>query len=268
MKEVMGLRFITNGTIHYYETGNETYAVNDKVVVQYGETLEIAKVVIASKRCHQKDTAYPSQAIIRRATADDLEREAKNKDDATTALRIAKERAHEHQLDMKLIKAQYAFDRQKLTFLFSAPGRVDFRVLVRELAAVFKTRIELRQIGSRDEAKLLGGIGPCGRPLCCSTFLGDFSPVSIKMAKDQGLSLNTTKISGICGRLMCCLNFENDTYEELKRSMPDYGQEIETPEGRGKVIGLNILSQVVTVRFFKDKKTADYTWEELKGELV
>ncbi|AZP04150.1 PSP1 domain-containing protein [Jeotgalibaca ciconiae] len=268
MKEVMGLRFIPNGTIFYYEKGNQSYQLNEKLIVQHGENEEIAKVVIYSKKCHEQDAAYASDNIIRKAEDADLIKEEKNKIEAAQALRIAKERARENKLEMKIIKAQYSFDRQKLTFLFSAAGRVDFRVLVRELASIFRTRIELRQIGARDEAKILGGIGPCGRPLCCSTFLGDFMPVSIKMAKDQGLSLNSAKISGICGRLMCCLNFENEAYEELKRSLPDYGEKIDTPEGQGKVIGLNILSQIVTVRFFKDNKTADYTWEELKGELV
>lgn len=164
---------------------------------------------------------------------------------------------------MKLIQVEYTFDRSKMIFYFTADGRIDFRELVKDLAGVFRTRIELRQIGVRDEAKILGGIGPCGRPLCCSTFLGDFIPVSIKMAKDQGLSLNPTKISGLCGRLMCCLKYENGEYEAAKKEMPDYGKEINTPEGRGKVIGLNLLSKVVKVRLFGRDATVDFDYQEL-----
>src|SRR5699024_9063621 len=170
-----------------------------------------------------------------------------------------------NQLDMKLIDFEYTFDRNKLIFYFTAEGRVDFRGLVKDLASVFRTRIELRQIGVRDEAKMLGGIGPCGRLLCCSTFLGDFDPVSIKMAKDQNLSLNPSKISGLCGRLMCCLRYESDAYEEAKREMPDIGQKVNTPEGEGKVVGLNLLERVLEVRLFQKDRTLQYTWEELQS---
>ena len=189
--------------------------------------------------------------------------------EAKKAKQIAKEKIAQHGLAMKLTQVAYSFDKSKLVFCFTADGRIDFRELVKDLASVFRTRIELRQIGVRDEAKILGGIGPCGRPLCCSTFLGDFIPVSIKMAKDQGLSLNPTKISGLCGRLMCCLKYENSEYEAAKKAMPDYGKEINTPEGRGKVVGLNLLSKVVKVRLFGQDAAVDFDFEELveAGEL-
>lgn len=268
MKEVIGVRFIPNGYISYYEKKNIDFQDNEKLIIQVGEYLELGKVVFSAKKCQQEDAAEPAHAILRKASHQDLAQEECNKEDAAAAFQICKEKIRSFGLEMKLVKAQYSFDRQKLTFFFTAANRVDFRALVRELASIFHTRIELRQIGARDEAKILGGIGPCGRPLCCSTFLGDFVPVSIKMAKDQDLSLNTAKLSGLCGRLMCCLNFENDTYEELKKSMPDYGEEIETPDGKGKVVGLQLLSQVVKVRLFKENRTVEYAWEELNGTLV
>lgn len=263
MKQVIGLRFIPNGTIWYYEKGNESFERDEKVIVQQSEYEEIGRVVIAAKSCQDEDAVYPNEWLLRKADETDLAREKNNLFDAEEAKLLCKKKVREFGLEMKVLQAQYSFDRKKLTFLFSSDGRVDFRALVRELASMFRVRIELRQVGARDEAKILGGIGPCGRPLCCSTFLGDFVPVSIKMAKDQGLSLNTSKISGICGRLMCCLNFENETYEEIKKSMPDYGTELETPEGRGKVVGLNIISQVVNVRLFEQNKVVEYAWEEL-----
>ncbi|MGP6140702.1 MULTISPECIES: PSP1 domain-containing protein [unclassified Jeotgalibaca] len=263
MKKALGIRFVNNGPISYFENESEMFALNEKVIVRQGEYLEIGKVVIASKSCQQEDALQPAELILRSATTEDLTIEKDNVEEAAAAFKIAKAEARRSQIEMKIVGANYSFDRQKLTFLFSAPGRVDFRSFVRELAAIFHVRIELRQIGARDEAKFLGGIGPCGRPLCCSTFLGDFVPVSIKMAKNQGLSLNNAKLSGLCGRLMCCLNYEDETYEELKKSMPDYGTEIETPEGLGKVVGLNILSQVVTIKLFQERKTVQYAWEEL-----
>ena len=266
--KVIGVRFKKAGKIYYFDPLDYELQIDDYVIVETARGVEYGKVAIAMQEVDENDVVLPLKKIIRPAREEDVEKVEENHIEAERAFAVGVEKIQEHRLDMKLVDVEYTFDKNKVIFYFTAEGRVDFRDLVKDLAAIFRTRIELRQIGVRDEAKMLGGIGPCGRMLCCSTFLGDFEPVSIKMAKDQGLSLNTTKISGICGRLMCCLNFENDTYEELKRSMPDYGQEIETPEGRGKVIGLNILSQVVTVRFFKDKKTADYTWEELKGELV
>lgn len=167
---------------------------------------------------------------------------------------------------MKLVDVEYTFDRNKVVFFFTADGRVDFRDLVKDLASIFRTRIELRQIGVRDEAKMLGGIGPCGRMLCCSTFLGDFEPVSIKMAKDQNLSLNPTKISGLCGRLMCCLKYENDEYESAKEMLPDLGEIIKTPNGKGKVVGLNILERVLQIELIEQDRVLEYTLDEILKE--
>ncbi|UJF15881.1 stage 0 sporulation family protein [Jeotgalibaca sp. MA1X17-3] len=263
MKQVIGLRFIPNGPLSYYEKGNDHFQINDQVIVQQSEYEEMGRISIPYKECQDEDVTYSHDQIIRKATQLDVEKNHINKKDAEKAQQICKQKVREFGLEMKIIQSTYSFDRKKLTFLFSSNGRVDFRKLVRELASIFRVRIELRQIGARDETKILGGIGPCGRPLCCSTFLGDFVPVSIKMAKDQGLSLNTSKISGLCGRLLCCLNFENENYEEMKKLMPDYGEEVETPDGRGKVVGLNLISQVIKVRLFSERKTLEYAWEEI-----
>lgn len=268
MEEVMGLRFIPNGPLSYYEKHGGEYRKHDKMIVRRAEYEEIGEVVIPEKLCQAKDNREAGTDILRKATAYDLAQDERNELDAKEALKLCRKKVRGLGMDMKVIHAQYSFDRNKLSFLFTADQRVDFRVLVRELAATFHVRIELRQIGTRDEARLLGGLGPCGRPLCCSTFLGDFAPVSIKMAKDQGLSLNTAKISGICGRLMCCLTFENDVYEEVKRSLPDYGEEVETPDGRGRVVGLDILAQVVRVRPYGQNAVMEYAWEELQSEML
>ena len=206
---------------------------------------------------------YDIKPIIRQATPKDIEKEKKNRQDAEEALIIGKQKIRAHNLPMKLVRAEYTFERSKMLYYFTADGRVDFRELVKDLASHFHTRIELRQIGVRDEAKAIGGIGPCGRKLCCSTFLGDFIPVSIKMAKDQGLSLNPTKISGLCGRLMCCLKYENDEYEQAKRELPDRGKEVETPDGKGKVVGLDLLQRIIKVRLYDRQTPIDYEYEEL-----
>ena len=189
-----------------------------------------------------------------------------NRAAAKEAYAVCNEKLTTHQLDMKLVDVEYTFDRNKIIFYFTADGRVDFRELVKDLAAIFRTRIELRQIGVRDEAKMLGGIGPCGRMLCCSTFLGDFEPVSIKMAKDQNLSLNPTKISGLCGRLLCCLKYENDEYESAKKALPDLGQVIDTPLGSGKVVGINILGRILQVNIPELDRVVEYTLDEILKE--
>ena len=189
-----------------------------------------------------------------------------NRAAAKEAYAVCNEKVTTHQLDMKLVDVEYTFDRNKIIFYFTADGRVDFRELVKDLAAIFRTRIELRQIGVRDEAKMLGGIGPCGRMLCCSTFLGDFEPVSIKMAKDQNLSLNPTKISGLCGRLLCCLKYENDEYESAKKALPDLGQMIDTPLGSGKVVGVNILGRILQINIPELDRVVEYTLDEILKE--
>lgn len=269
MKKIVGVRFGQAGHIYYFSGQENTeYEYNERVLVETKQSKQLGYVAIADVQRSAKDLPDELSPIIRKATAKDLERDQKNQEDAKEAFQIAKEKVFKHQLEMKVIKAEYTFDRNKIIFCFTADGRIDFRELVKDLAQVLKTRIELRQVGVRDEAKILGGIGPCGRMLCCTTFLGDFIPVSIKMAKDQNLSLNPTKISGLCGRLMCCLKYENDTYEQAKRELPDYGAEVVTPDGKGKVVGLNLLSRVVKVKLFKREVPLEYDEEELKAAAL
>ena len=264
MVEVVGVRFRPAGQIYYFTPGKEEYKYNQKVLVETQQSKQLGAVAIPKKIVEPADLPDDLKPILKTASSDEIKKEDKNREDAAVAFTIAKTKIAEHQLEMKLIQVEYAYDRSKMIFQFTAEGRIDFRELVKDLASIFKTRIELRQIGVRDEAKILGGIGRCGRQLCCSTFLGDFIPVSIKMAKDQNLSLNQTKISGLCGRLMCCLKYENDMYEDARRELPDYGKEIKTPEGLGKVIGLNLLDRVVKVRLFGKEMTVDYDYDELK----
>ncbi len=264
MVEVVGIRFRSAGHIYYFTPGKEEYRYDQKVVVETQQSKQLGRVAIPSKHIESTDLPEELKPILSVASEKDLVVEQRNERDALEACFITKEKIKEHDLEMKLIKVEYTFDRSKMIFYFTADGRIDFRNLVKDLAVIFKTRIELRQIGVRDEAKIIGGIGPCGRQLCCSTFLGDFIPVSIKMAKDQNLSLNPTKISGLCGRLMCCLKYENDEYEAAKRELPDYGTEVKTPDGKGKVVGLNLLNRVVQVRLEGRTTALEYEHEELE----
>lgn len=265
MARVVGLRFRPAGQIYYFlAQKNSDYQFNQRILVETEQSKQLAYVAIPSKEIAKADLPEGLKPVIRVATEKDLHQEELNVQDAKDAFGIARKKIEEHGLEMKLVHVEYSFDRAKMVFQFTAGGRVDFRELVRDLASIFKTRIELRQIGVRDEAKILGGIGPCGRQLCCSTFLGDFMPVSIKMAKDQNLSLNQTKISGLCGRLMCCLKYENDLYEEAKKELPDFGDEVETPEGKGKVVGLNLLDRVVKVRLFHQEMAINFDHDEIK----
>lgn len=264
MVRVVGVRFKTAGQIYYFLARDEVYEFQQHVLVETEQNKQLAYVVIPEKELEQDELPEGLKPIIRIATTKDLKKAETNKEDEAIAFEIAKKKIKEHDLEMKLVHVAYSFDRAKMIFQFTAGGRIDFRDLVRDLASIFRTRIELRQIGVRDEAKILGGVGPCGRQLCCSTFLGDFMPVSIKMAKDQNLSLNQTKISGLCGRLMCCLKYENDMYEESRRELPDYGNEVETPDGKGRVVGLNLLDRVVKVRLFSQETTTDYDHDEIK----
>ncbi|KHE67167.1 stage 0 sporulation family protein, partial [Halobacillus sp. BBL2006] len=240
----------------------------DYVIVETVRGIEFGKVVIANKSVDEEDVVLPLKKVIRMADDKDKVTVDENKDNASEAYRICEKKIREHKLDMNLVDVEYTFDRNKVIFYFTADGRVDFRTLVKDLASVFKTRIELRQIGVRDEAKMLGGIGPCGRMLCCSTFLGDFEPVSIKMAKDQNLSLNPAKISGLCGRLMCCLKYENDDYEIAKKELPDLGDSIATSFGKGKVVGLNMLERMVQIEFRDKERVLEYSLQELIDEGV
>jgi cell fate regulator YaaT (PSP1 superfamily) len=264
--DVVGVRFKKAGKIYYFDPNGFDISVGDFVIVETIRGIEYGKVVIAKKQVEEHDVVLPLKKVIRIADQKDKMIVEENKKAAREAFDICVQKVEEHGLEMKLVDVEYTFDRNKVIFYFTADGRVDFRELVKDLAAIFRTRIELRQIGVRDEAKMLGGIGPCGRMLCCSTFLGDFEPVSIKMAKDQNLSLNPTKISGLCGRLMCCLKYENDEYETAKEQLPDLGEVIETPNGLGRVVGLNILERVLQVELVDRERVVEYTWDELMKE--
>lgn len=268
MYKVVGVRFKKAGKIYYFDPGEQTISVDSYVIVETIRGIEFGKVVIANKRVDEEDVVLPLKKVLRLATEEDKLTVVKNQEQAKEAFRTGVEKIISHNLEMNLVDVDYTLDRNKIIFYFTAEGRVDFRNLVKDLAAIFKTRIELRQIGVRDEAKMLGGIGPCGRMLCCSTFLGDFEPVSIKMAKDQNLSLNPAKISGLCGRLMCCLKYENDEYEEAKRELPDLGESIHTPYGFGKVVGLNILEKLIQIDIPEIERVVEYTLDELIDEGI
>lgn len=248
MKTVIGIRFKPAGKIYYFSPGEYKVSMGDGVIVETVRGIEFGTVVIEAKEIDESQMKTPLKSVIRVAGEKDYAQLEKNKQKAQDAYPIAEERIKKHGLDMKIIDIEYTFDSGKVIFYFAAEGRVDFRELVKDMASVFKTRIELRQIGVRDEAKTLGGIGPCGRSVCCNTFLGDFSPVSIKMAKEQGLSLSPTKISGLCGRLMCCLNYEEEYYEKTRRKMPPIGITVTCSDGQGEVMGHNILSTMVKVK--------------------
>lgn len=264
MYDVVGVRFKKAGKIYYFDPGDLSIQKDEYVIVETVRGVEYGRVVTPRKQVGEKDVVLPLKKVVRIADPKDRLIVEENKTAAKEAYEVCSDKVNEHQLDMKLVDVEYTFDRNKVIFYFTADGRVDFRELVKDLAAIFRTRIELRQIGVRDEAKMLGGIGPCGRMLCCSTFLGDFDPVSIKMAKDQNLSLNPTKISGLCGRLMCCLKYENDEYEAAKEQLPDLGEMVITPLGTGKVVGLNILGRVLQVDVAGQERVLEYTLEEIQ----
>ena len=248
MIKIVGVRFRTAGKIYYFDTKKLPIKKGDHVIVETARGIEYGSVVANPKEIPDDEVVQPLKAVMRIATPDDDARVERNLTKEKDAMRICAEKIRKHKLDMKLIDAEYTFDNNKVLFYFTADGRIDFRDLVKDLASVFKTRIELRQIGVRDETKLLGGIGICGRPLCCHTFLSEFAPVSIKMAKEQNLSLNPTKISGVCGRLMCCLKNEQETYEELNRNLPGIGDMVTTPQGvTGTVQSVNVLRQMVKI---------------------
>ena len=266
MYDVVGVRFKKAGKIYYFDPGDLEIAKDEYIIVETVRGVEFGKAVIPKKQVGENDVVLPLKKVIRIADEKDRLIVDENKLIAEQAFQVCSEKVVEHRLEMKLVDVEYTFDRNKVIFYFTADGRVDFRELVKDLAAIFRTRIELRQIGVRDEAKMLGGIGPCGRMLCCSTFLGDFEPVSIKMAKDQNLSLNPTKISGLCGRLMCCLKYENDEYESAKEQLPDLGEYVVTPMGRGKVIGLNILEKIMQIELQGKERVVEYTLDEMMEE--
>ena len=268
MIKVIGVRFRTAGKIYFFSPGGLELKAGDKVIVETARGVEFGSVVTGIKEVPDDQISQPLKPVIRIATQDDVRREAKNREKEKEAFKICQEKIRKHKLDMKLIDAEYTFDNNKVLFYFTADGRIDFRELVKDLASVFRTRIELRQIGVRDETKIRGGIGICGRPLCCHTYLTEFAPVSIKMAKEQNLSLNPTKISGVCGRLMCCLTNEEETYEELNSHLPSIGDYVTTPEKlKGEVQSVNVLRQTVKVIVSLDndeKEVRDYKVDELR----
>ncbi len=270
MIKVIGVRFRTAGKIYFFSPGGLELKAGDKVIVETARGVEFGSVVTGIKEVPDDQISQPLKPVIRIATQDDVRREAKNREKEKEAFKICQEKIRKHGLEMKLIDAEYTFDNNKVLFYFTADGRIDFRELVKDLASVFRTRIELRQIGVRDETKIRGGIGICGRPLCCHTYLTEFAPVSIKMAKEQNLSLNPTKISGVCGRLMCCLTNEEETYEELNSHLPSIGDYVTTPEKlKGEVQSVNVLRQTVKVIVSLDndeKEVRDYKVDELRFE--
>jgi len=248
MVTVIGVRFKKAGKIYYFSPSGLDIKKGEFVVVETARGVEFGECVIGIKEISEEDIVAPLKNVIRKAEAEDIEKNKENKEKEKEAFEMCLEKIKRHELNMKLIDVEYTFDNNKVIFYFTADGRVDFRELVKDLAAVFRTRIELRQIGVRDEAKMTGGLGPCGRALCCSTFLGEFAPVSIKMAKEQNLSLNPTKISGICGRLMCCLNYEQETYEDIRKRLPKIGSIVDTPFGKGEVIANSVVKESVKVK--------------------
>lgn len=267
MIKIIGVRFRTAGKIYYFSPKDFEIKVGDKVIVETARGVELGSVAVGPKEVSDDEVVQPLKEVQRLATEDDLKRVEKNKEKEKEAFKICQEKIKKHNLEMKLVDAEYTFDNNKLLFYFTADGRIDFRELVKDLAAVFRTRIELRQIGVRDETKTLGGIGICGRPLCCTTYLTDFVPVSIKMAKEQNLSLNPTKISGVCGRLMCCLKNEQETYEYLNSQLPGINDFVKTPEGlKGQVKSVNVLRQLVKVVVEQNdtKEEREYPVSELQ----
>lgn len=265
MIKVVGIRFKKAGKIYYFSPGELNINKGDYLVVETARGIEFGECIIGPKEINEEDIVLPLKDVIRVADENDIKKHKENKNKEKEAFDICLKKIEEHGLVMKLIDVEYTFDNNKVIFYFTAEGRVDFRELVKDLATIFKTRIELRQIGVRDEAKMLGGLGPCGRSMCCSTFLGDFTSVSIKMAKEQNLSLNPTKISGICGRLMCCLNYEQSTYEEIRKRLPKVGSKVKTQIGVGEVISNNTVKESIKVKL---KKGDEEYVEEFKIDTI
>ena len=255
MINVIGVRFRNAGKIYYFNPGELDIKLNSHVIVETTRGIEYGEVVMLSREIDENDIINPLKSVIRIATKEDDIKVEKNNEKEKEAFDICLNKIENHNLDMKLIDVEYTFDNNKILFYFTADGRIDFRELVKDLAAVFKTRIELRQIGVRDETKMKGGIGICGKKLCCHSFITEFQPVSIKMAKEQSLSLNPSKISGVCGRLMCCLKYEQDVYEDIIKKTPKAGAIVETPEGQGTVVDVNVLREKIKVRLDKENET-------------
>ena len=267
MTKIVGIRFRNVGKIYYFDPKNYKMQVGDHVIVETARGVEFGRVVLGPKEVGEDEVVHPLKEVLRVATQADEDREQQNRIKEKDAFKICQKKIREHGLEMKLIDAEYTFDNNKVLFYFTADGRIDLGQIVKDLAAIFKTRIELRQIGVRDETKILGGIGICGRSLCCHTYLSEFAPVSIKMAKEQNLSLNQTKISGVCGRLMCCLKNEQETYEELNKKLPGIGDTVTLPDGiQGTVQNVNVLRQrvKVVVEVNDEKEIQEFPVNELK----
>jgi cell fate regulator YaaT (PSP1 superfamily) len=267
MAEVIGVRFKEVGKIYYFDPKDKKLKTGDKVIVETARGIECGVVALPNKDVPEEELIHPLKPLIRKANDNDLSHINENKKREKEAFSICEKKIAEHNLEMNLVDVEYTFDNNKILFYFTADGRVDFRALVKDLASVFRTRIELRQIGVRDEAKMLGGLGVCGRPFCCHSYMGDFQPVSIKMAKEQGLSLSPVKISGTCGRLMCCLKYEQDAYLDLLKRTPKVGAIVKTPDGKGLVVENNLISGKLKVKLDsspEDAAPASYNVKEVK----
>ncbi len=267
MTKVIGVRFRTAGKVYFFDPGDKDIKTGDHVIVETARGIEYGNVVLGTREVEEGKVIQPLKPVIRMATPEDEAIEKRNKEKEREAFKICLEKIKKRELEMKLIDAEYTFDNNKVLFYFTADGRVDFRELVKDLASVFKTRIELRQVGVRDETKIMGGIGICGRPLCCHSYLSEFAPVSIKMAKEQNLSLNPTKISGVCGRLMCCLKNEEETYQVLNSKLPGIGDFVTTNDGcKGEVHSVNVLRQLVKVivNVNDEKEIREYKVDDIR----
>lgn len=268
MAEVIGVRFKEVGKIYYFDPDGNSLKKGDNVIVETARGVECGEVALENTDVDEEKIVRPLKKLIRIATDEDKKIVEENNRKEERAFEICLEKIQKHHLEMKLIDVEYTFDNSKILFFYTAPTRVDFRELVKELAVIFRTRIELRQIGVRDESKMRGGLGICGRPFCCSIFLSDFKPVSIKKAKEQGLSLNTSKISGSCGRLMCCLKYEQESYDHLLRHIPKVGAIVETEEGRGEVIENNLLTGILKIRLSRRPEAAPMTTHYKQVKLI
>lgn len=268
MTEVIGVRFKNVGKIYYFDPDSTSLEAGDYVIVETARGVECGQVAMANRQIKDDEIVHPLKKMIRKATKEDLENLRQNKEKEKKAFEICQEKITQHKLDMKLVDVEYTLDNNKILFYFTADGRVDFRALVKDLASVFRTRIELRQIGVRDEAKMLGGLGVCGRPFCCSSFMGEFQPVSIKMAKEQGLSLSPVKISGTCGRLMCCLKYEQEAYLDLLKKTPKVGAIVSTPDGKGTVVEQNLLTGMLKVSLDKSQTAVPATYMVKQVKII
>ena len=268
MAEVIGVRFKEVGKVYYFDPNGIQMKKGDMAIVETARGVECGEVAMENREIEDKDIVHPLKKRIRKATQGGLKKVEENRKKERHAFEICEKKILDHKLEMKLVDVEYTFDNNKILFYFTADGRVDFRELVKDLASVFRTRIELRQIGVRDEAKMMGGLGICGRPFCCTSFLGEFQPVSIKMAKEQGLSLNPVKISGTCGRLMCCLKYEQEAYSDLLRTTPKNGAVVNTPEGRGVVVDVNLLTGMLKVRMDRAPEAAPMSFHAKQVKVI